>query len=152
MAQRARGGPTSWWDDSARPSGSSQPLERHLRRARGVVEASFNLGTMEVRIEYVPGATDVASLRRAIEEFGYRVREQPAGTDDMDARAPTNRPRRSCCSCCSCCCGRVPRPVALKRCNCGTSCHRHAAPATLLKSAQVIASKCARLAHRVTAR
>jgi Cu+-exporting ATPase len=49
-------------DDSARPSGSSQPLEQHLRRVRGVVEASFNLGTMEVRIEYVPGATDVASL------------------------------------------------------------------------------------------
>lgn len=69
-------------DDSVRPSGSSVPLEEHLRSIRGVVEATFNLGTMEVRIDYLPGAVDVRQLRAAIESFGYRVSETPAaGTD-----------------------------------------------------------------------
>lgn len=66
-------------DDSARPSGSSYQLEKHLNQLRGVVSASFNLSTMEVRVEYLPGAVEVRSIRRAIEEFGYRVREVPGG-------------------------------------------------------------------------
>ena len=44
-------------DDSARPSGSARPLEKHLARIPGVVSATFNLGVMEVRVEYLPGAT-----------------------------------------------------------------------------------------------
>jgi len=70
-------------DDSARPAGSSRPLEEHLGRLRGVVQAGFNLGTMEVRIEYLPGAIDVPALRKAIEAFGYRVADTPP-----DAAAP----------------------------------------------------------------
>ncbi|HEX8904916.1 MAG TPA: cation transporter, partial [Longimicrobiaceae bacterium] len=66
-------------DDSARPSGSSQPLQKHLQRVRGVVSADFNLSTMEVRVEYLPGATDVRTLRDAVESFGYRVRDLPGG-------------------------------------------------------------------------
>ena len=66
-------------DDSARPSGSPTPLEHHLARTRGVVTASFNLGTMQVRIEYLPGAVDVPTLRKEIESFGYQVRDV-AGT------------------------------------------------------------------------
>jgi P-type Cu+ transporter len=66
-------------DDSSWPSGSSQQLEKHLNRLRGVVSVSFNLSTMEVRVEYLPGATHVAALREAIEELGYRVREVPDG-------------------------------------------------------------------------
>ena len=62
-------------DDSARPPGSAVPLEQHLSRVRGVVEAGFNLSTMEVRVEYLAGETDIASIRRAIESFGYRVRD-----------------------------------------------------------------------------
>lgn len=62
-------------DDSARPGGSSQPLEKHLSAVRGVVNVNFNLARMEVRVEYLPGATDVREIRRAIEGFGYRVRE-----------------------------------------------------------------------------
>jgi Cu+-exporting ATPase len=69
-------------DDSARPSGSAAPLEHHLSSLRGVVSASFNLGTMQVRVEYLPGATEVASLRKAIESFGYRVREMPGAGGD----------------------------------------------------------------------
>jgi Cu+-exporting ATPase len=72
-------------DDSARPSGSSVPLEGHLRAVGGVVDATFNLGTMEVRIEYLPGMIDVGQLRRQIEAFGYRVAETPP--DSADAAA-----------------------------------------------------------------
>jgi Cu+-exporting ATPase len=81
-------------DDSARPSGSGQPLEKHLCKLRGVAGASFNLAAMELRVEYLPGATDGATIRRAIEAFGYRVREvggeggeAAAGEAEADARA-----------------------------------------------------------------
>jgi Cu+-exporting ATPase len=62
-------------DDSARPSGSSRQLERYLNSLGGVVLASFNLGTMEVRVEYLPGSIEVRKVRKAIEDFGYRVRD-----------------------------------------------------------------------------
>ena len=69
-------------DDSARPSGSSQPLEKHLHGVKGVVNASFNLGTMQVRVEYLPSVASVPDIHRAIEDFGYRVRETPGGGGD----------------------------------------------------------------------
>jgi len=75
-------------DDSTRPSSSAAPLERHLAGIGGVAAATFNLGTMEVRVEYVPGATDAHAIRREIESFGYRVREAPAagsGSGGADA-------------------------------------------------------------------
>jgi Cu+-exporting ATPase len=72
-------------DDSARPSGSAAPLEHELRRVPGVVDASFNLATAQVRVEYVPGATDVRTIQRAIEGFGYRVRETPGGGGSVTA-------------------------------------------------------------------
>jgi P-type Cu+ transporter len=62
-------------DDSARPSGSSVQLENHLSKMRGVVNASFNLATMTVKIEYLPSIADTKTIRAAIEDFGYRVRE-----------------------------------------------------------------------------
>jgi Cu+-exporting ATPase len=72
-------------DDSARPSGSAAPLEHELERVPGVVEAGFNLATAQVRVEYVPGATDVRTIQRAIEGFGYRVRETPHDGDSVTA-------------------------------------------------------------------
>ncbi len=65
--------------DSARPGGSGQPLEHHLLRQRGVAGADFNLATGEVRVDYLPGATDAAGLRRQIEAFGYAVADVGAG-------------------------------------------------------------------------
>ncbi|HEX8845435.1 MAG TPA: heavy metal translocating P-type ATPase [Pyrinomonadaceae bacterium] len=62
-------------DDSARPAGSSQQLEKHLKALGGITSVSFNLGTMEVRVEYLPGAIEVGKIKESIEEFGYRVRE-----------------------------------------------------------------------------
>jgi Cu+-exporting ATPase len=70
-------------DDSARPSGSSQPLEHYLQSRHGVVGAAFNLGTSEVQVDYFPEMTDVATLRKAIADFGYRVEEIP----DSDSEA-----------------------------------------------------------------
>jgi Cu+-exporting ATPase len=72
-------------DDSARPSGSAQPLEQHLGRLPGVVEASFNLATLEVRVEYVPGTTETGTIRQAIQDFGYRVRDVSTGSDQTAA-------------------------------------------------------------------
>jgi len=71
-------------DDSARPSGSSEPLERFLADVRGVLTAQFNLATQEVAIDYQTGMTDPAALRRAVEEFGYRVADVGA-SDDAEA-------------------------------------------------------------------
>ncbi|MBC8102362.1 MAG: copper-translocating P-type ATPase [Cytophagales bacterium] len=64
-------------DDSARPSGSAEPLEHHLLSRRGVLSAEFNLATQEVTVGYLPGMTDPLALRRAAEEFGYRVNTVP---------------------------------------------------------------------------
>jgi Cu+-exporting ATPase len=66
-------------DDSVRPAGSSVQLENYLNRLTGIASASFNLGTMEVRVEYLPGAIEVKNIKRAIEDFGYRVREVSGG-------------------------------------------------------------------------
>jgi len=78
-------------DDSARPSDSSQPLETHLNKLRGVVKSSFNLATQKVLVEYLAGAVEAREIKRAIEDFGYRVREadrgisQISGADTQDA-------------------------------------------------------------------
>jgi Cu+-exporting ATPase len=86
-------------DDSARPSGSAAPLERRLRRLPGVLEAGFNLGTMEVRVDYLAGATAPETIRRAVEDLGYRVRETSAtagdpGDEEARARAAETRDLR----------------------------------------------------------
>ena len=81
-------------DDSARPSGSALPLERDLTSMRGVVNASFNLATMQVRVEYLPGAVDVQTLRREIESFGYRVHETPGGAGEALAEDSEQTARR----------------------------------------------------------
>ena len=74
-------------DDSARPSGSSQPLEKHLSSVRGVADASFNLASMRVTVEYLTGATDATEIRKAIEHFGYAVRETSASAEGGESEA-----------------------------------------------------------------
>ena len=75
-------------DDSARPSGSSVQLENHLSKQRGVVKANFNLATMQVCVEYLPNASNAQTIRLAIEDFGYKVREVSgtgeAGEDSLE--------------------------------------------------------------------
>ena len=80
-------------DDSARPSGSSQPLEKHLASLSGVAGASFNLATMGVTVDYLPGATDASEIRKAIGHFGYAVRETSSSADagqNSEAQARQN--------------------------------------------------------------
>lgn len=72
-------------DDSVRPSGSSQPLENLLNKLPGVITASFNLSTMEVRVEYLPGAVGTENIKHEIEDLGYRVKEIPGGGGDAAA-------------------------------------------------------------------
>lgn len=79
-------------DDSARPSGSATPLESFLKSRPGVVDASFNLGTMTVRVDYLSSATDTRRLRADLESFGYRVAESPgspssSASGDMEQEA-----------------------------------------------------------------
>jgi copper chaperone CopZ len=74
-------------DDSARVSGTAQVLEHHLKAARGVVSAGFNLATMRVRVEFLETGTDARSIRKRIEELGYRVSEVTAD----DARTSLER-------------------------------------------------------------
>ena len=80
-------------DDSARPSGSAVPLEAHLRTAGGVVDASFNLATMTVRVDYLQGTTDTRALRKAIEAFGYRVADAPGDPSSSAAVDPEQAAR-----------------------------------------------------------
>ena len=74
-------------DDSARPSGSSQPLEKHLSSVRGVADASFNLSSMRVTVDYLTGATDATAIREAIDHFGYTVRETSASAEGGESEA-----------------------------------------------------------------
>jgi Cu+-exporting ATPase len=62
-------------DDSARPAGSSVQLENHISKVRGVIRVNFNLATMDTAVEYLSNVTDAKTIQRAIEDFGYRVRE-----------------------------------------------------------------------------
>jgi Cu+-exporting ATPase len=79
-------------DDSARPSGSSTPLENHLQRVPGIVQVSFNLATRIVAIEYLADRIDVSTLRKAIEDFGYVVADQ-ARHSEPDAEAGSDEYR-----------------------------------------------------------
>jgi Cu+-exporting ATPase len=82
-------------DDSARPSGSATPLEHELSRVSGVIDASFNLATSQVTVDYVAGATDARTIQHAIEDFGYRVRETPRGNSSVSAEDSQQAARRA---------------------------------------------------------
>ncbi|HEX8709635.1 MAG TPA: heavy metal translocating P-type ATPase [Pyrinomonadaceae bacterium] len=69
----------------ASPAASSVELERRLNGLSGVVKAGFNPGMTEFHVEYLPGATDGRAIRRAIEGFGYGVREVLGAGDEATA-------------------------------------------------------------------
>jgi P-type Cu+ transporter len=82
-------------DDSARPAGSAKPLEDHLLQVRGITSATFNLGTMEVQAEYIPGIVNAGGIRRAIEAFGYRLRSIPDPAQEATAEDLAQQARES---------------------------------------------------------
>ena len=61
-------------------------VEKALRGADGVVEASVNLATERARVRYASG-TDVETLYEAVRRTGYDVVEAAAGTSVEDAEA-----------------------------------------------------------------
>lgn len=82
-------------NDSARPSGSSKPLEDFLAKIPGVVRATFNLATMEVRIDYLAGSVEKHQLRKALESFGYTVANTPTPASDANAPDIEQRARQA---------------------------------------------------------
>jgi len=48
-------------------------IEKALRAASGVLEASVNLSTEEAQINYLPELTDLKKLERVIEDSGYKA-------------------------------------------------------------------------------
>lgn len=68
-------------DDSARPSGSSTPLQNHIKTLPGVVDANFNLATRVVSVEYLSERVDVGTIRNSIEDFGYLVADLARHTE-----------------------------------------------------------------------
>jgi len=72
-------------DQSGPRPDSAQPIESSLERIPGVISASLNLTTQEVLVEYLIGKTDLDSIRKAIEERGYRVRIEPSIADPAAA-------------------------------------------------------------------
>lgn len=70
-----------------------QHVEHALRTAPGVTAVSVNLATERAAVSYIAGQSDLAELRRAVEEYGYRV-EGIAGAE-QDAAAELARLSRT---------------------------------------------------------
>ena len=83
-------------EDSARVSGTARVLENSLKREPGVVEATFNPTATRVRVAFLETTTDVPTLRKRIEELGYRVSDvlgRPAAAADREERARASERR-----------------------------------------------------------
>ena len=60
-------------------------IEDTLKATPGVLKASVNVATRQADIEYLPGMTTLATLRRAIESTGYKTVQPAAGAPPEDA-------------------------------------------------------------------
>ncbi len=70
-----------------------QHVEHALRTAPGVTAVSVNLATERAAVSYIAGQSDLAELRRAVEEYGYRV--EGIGGAEQDAAAELARLSRT---------------------------------------------------------
>ena len=61
-----------------------QNIEKALLRLRGVTKASVNLATEKAKIEYIHSEANLAEIKKAIEQTGYRVLEVPPEEDLED--------------------------------------------------------------------
>lgn len=61
-------------------------IESALSATAGVLSASVNIGTEEAVVEYLPGVTDLVTVKTAVGSAGYKVVETPpvAGQDPLD--------------------------------------------------------------------
>ncbi len=60
-------------------------IEETLQATPGVLKASVNVATQQANIEYLPGVTTLANLRRALESTGYKTVEPSKGMPPEDA-------------------------------------------------------------------
>ena len=78
-----------------RRAGCAARVERELRAAPGVREASVNFATQRALVRFDSAATDAAALARRVEALGYRAaRFDPQALErpgDRDARAALAR-------------------------------------------------------------
>ena len=78
-----------------RCAGCASRVERELRSAPGVREATVNYATQRALVRFEPATTDAAALAARIESLGYRAsRFDPASLDrpaDLEARAALAR-------------------------------------------------------------
>jgi Cu+-exporting ATPase len=69
-------------------------VERELCEVQGVADASVNLATGEATVRYVPLATEVEELERAVQRAGYTARAQAAdGQAEAIERQESERER-----------------------------------------------------------
>ena len=66
-------------------------IEENLRATPGVTRATVNILTGQADVAYIPGATRLGQLRKAIEAVGYRTEEQPRQAAPEDAEQAARR-------------------------------------------------------------
>jgi Cu+-exporting ATPase len=66
-----------------------QSIEKTLLRTKGITKAAVNLATSKARVEYLPSEIDLAEIKRAIEDSGYKVLDIPEDNDieDLESQA-----------------------------------------------------------------
>jgi Cu+-exporting ATPase len=64
-------------------------IEQSLKALKGVTAASANLAVQKVHVEFLPTETDVQSIKKRIEQSGYKVLEVPDAEEfsDFEAKA-----------------------------------------------------------------
>ena len=66
-----------------------QTVEKALRKEAGVLEAAVNLATATAAVEYISSATDIRTLKKAIESAGFKVLDMPLEQDWEDVERET---------------------------------------------------------------
>ena len=65
-------------------------IEEELSSTPGVLRAATNVGTQEATVDYLPEATNLKELPRAIERWGYET-HAPASEEPEDAQAQAHK-------------------------------------------------------------
>ncbi len=63
---------------------TGEPLARELRRVAGVLSAEVNLASGQARIRYIPGATSLDDVERAVRGAGYRLAAPVEAADPVE--------------------------------------------------------------------
>ena len=76
-------------------SACSQRVEKNLSRLKGVMEANVNLASEKATVKYRPSETDLAELKKTVQESGYEViDEETAEERDLEMEKLAHTARR----------------------------------------------------------